>query len=83
MAVDKYSTDWHLTPNGWIEGEYRYFNTVREVIPPPPDRVLTMREEVTESFALAGESKESYEVWRAKHITDAELAELQKKHGYR
>jgi hypothetical protein len=43
MSASHEWTDWHLTPNGWIEGSYQVdFAGVTER-PIPPDRVMTVR----------------------------------------
>lgn len=51
MAADRERYDMHLTPRGWVPGTTRIGFGAEDVIPPPADRVLTIRfDEVTTSI---------------------------------
>jgi hypothetical protein len=80
MAEDRTSTEYHLTPHGWVTGTYRYFDAVQgEEIQPPPDRVETI--EVTSEQASGWSKTCSYStsIWKSSHISETELDALYKK----
>ena len=77
---DKTSTDYHLTPGGWIAGTERYFDTVQKEIPPPLDCVETRR--ITCEQA-SGWSAKTYRywtpIWKSPSIGKADLEALYQK----
>jgi hypothetical protein len=41
MSADSYTTEYHLTPRGWIKGSTWYYQAPVEEIAPPLDRIET------------------------------------------
>lgn len=75
MAVDDFKTEYHLTPNGWIEGTTRFFSHVQKHVDAPTDRLLTVEERVYQSSGYSPEEISSEEIWR-RPGSDKEIAEL-------
>jgi hypothetical protein len=69
---------WHLTPRGWIAGNYQEPDGSEVDIPAPADRVGTSRYSEVGSPML-GCKNEVTQVWLCKD--KAKVAELVKKHG--
>jgi hypothetical protein len=81
MSVDRYDREYHLTPVGWQVGTFYYYGKAKTVVPPPPDRVLTMVKEVEQSSGWSPEEISWREDWRS---TDAKIVgALLKKFGER
>ena len=77
MAYDDLTTEWHLTPNGWIKGTSRFFGEVQgEKLEPPPDRVASYRLRVYRQSRRSGEDLSWARIWGASDPDDAGLAEL-------
>lgn len=79
MAVDDLEHEYHLTPNGWVNGTTYFFGNTDKELPPPPDRVLTMVEKTYQSSRWSKEEISSRETWRAADVSAEQIAELMKK----
>lgn len=78
MAASREWTEWHLTPQGWVEGSQKTDFGSTPSCPIPENRVLTCRYEVTHS----GYGKPSHMVrkmWRAEN--ELETQALLEKYG--
>lgn len=72
------STDWHLTPRGWEKGtEIIPEQEVKEV-PPPKDRVLTMRVS-PRPVGVTFRAPRTQEIYRSKN--DELVASLLRSYG--
>ena len=82
MAYDRTSTEYHLTPQGWISGTDRFFGAVQgQEIEPPVDRVETRLVTVTQpSGWSAKEYVQTEIIWSSPNVSDADLAALYKKY---
>ena len=59
MSVDRTTDEWHLTSNGWVQGNYYVYHKLqREEKTPPEHRVETWNRETSQSHSNALE-----EVW--------------------
>lgn len=56
MSLDHLETEYHLTPNGWIQGTSLFYGK-GETVPPPPDRVLTLVELIEQASGWSREEK--------------------------
>jgi hypothetical protein len=79
MAVDNLETEYHLTPSGWVEGTERFFGDVTKRVDPPASRVLTIVGKIYQSSGYSPEERSRREEWRLPSISDAELADLERK----
>jgi len=79
MAVDDLKTEYHLTKRGWTPGTSYSFGKAKEEIAPPPDRVLTMVEQIYQSSRFSREETSWAETWRSPEVSDEELETLRKK----
>jgi hypothetical protein len=74
MAYDDYSTEWHLTESGWVEGAKDFESDPLRL--PPSDRLLTFTRSVTQSSPYSGEDVSWTETWRAPELTDQRRTQL-------
>lgn len=81
MAYDSYSTEWHLTENGWVQGASDFESDSQRTT--PTDRLLTFTRFLTQSSAYSGEDVSWQETWRASDLTDQRRSELIAIHGDR
>jgi len=80
MAADDCSTEYHLTPKGWVIGTSYFFSNVNgKEIAPPIDRVLTLVGRTFQRSAWSPDERSLSEQWRSPIASDIELAELQRK----
>jgi hypothetical protein len=78
MSASHEWTELHLTPRGWEPGsEKEDFQPVREV-PPPEDRVLTIKKGEHMSSGASPLTRYSKEIWRSsdKKLVDELLAKF-------
>lgn len=79
MAYDSYSTDWHLTEEGWIQGVPSYESG--PPLAPPNGRLLTVTRQVYQGSGWSAEDVTWSEVWRSDRITNGELEKLLEGYG--
>lgn len=73
MVVDRYTTEWHLTPAGWVHGTYRFFDAVQgQEVSPPTDRVETWVCEGFQQSAWSAEETRFYRVWFDPKVAQAD-----------
>lgn len=65
MAASREWWQWHLTPEGWVQGSERLDFGEPKIVPPPDDRVLTVeyREEMSSVYSKMEQSIR--ELWRS------------------
>jgi hypothetical protein len=64
MSMSYETTEWHLTPRGWVRGTQRLdFGSPNRVVP-PKDRVLSVRWIEEQTHPSAKSHKRSEEIWR-------------------
>ena len=79
MSADKFETEYHLTPNGWVSGTAYFYGKAEKKIAPPADRVLTVIELLEQSSRFSPTEQSTSEKWRSPDVSDAELVDLQKR----
>jgi hypothetical protein len=82
MAYDDSETEYHLTPEGWIEGSFRSFAgewTKKEEA--PANRILTVIRSVRQSSPYAEEDVSFIEIWKSDYVRAEELSGLWKRFG--
>jgi hypothetical protein len=65
MSMSYETTEWHLTPRGWVRGTQRLDFGSPKHVAPPKDRALTVRWIEEQTHPSAKSHKRSEEVWRA------------------
>ncbi len=83
MSASNEWWDFHLTPQGWVDGSYKEdFGGTKEV-DPPPDRVLTMRYKEYQSSPFSRCTTSWEERWRSadEPTVQSLLAQYGKKGG--
>ena len=79
MSLSNEWTEWHLTPDGWVEGSTRVDFGRTATVPKPGNSVLTIRWREYQSCSFAKMECYHQEVWQS---DDEELvAQLLAKHG--
>lgn len=64
MAADDLENDYHLTPNGWVPGDSRFFGKTTNSKPVPADRVLTLTKRIYQRSPYSPEETSVSETWR-------------------
>jgi hypothetical protein len=70
MGTETFYTTWHLTPNGWIP---------EQSTSPPPDRVETWQEKVTEHDVYGNPCREWKLLWASTNHSDEHRKQLRAK----
>lgn len=81
MALSNEYMEWHLTPDGWVEGTNKHDFASKEV-KPPANRLLTVISGDKMSSSFSPIEKYKREIWRAEG-QDQMIADLLKKYGNR
>jgi hypothetical protein len=76
MAYDRYSIEWHLTPNGWVKGTETYFGKAEREVLPPSVRVETWLIEVEQSSGYSPEDVDWKPIWTSADSTPEEISTL-------
>lgn len=74
-------TDWHLTPEGWVKGDYKTdFNREVVKVKPPANRVLTRRyiESISTVYAPLKITRKN--IWSIRNVS--EIKRLFRKYQY-
>lgn len=79
MAWYDLRQEYHLTPNGWVEGTVALLGNQPEERTPPPDRILTFVKLVSQSSPYARTHTMCYEVWRSHHVSEEQLNDLKER----
>ncbi len=80
MATDEHQIERHLTPNGWITGSEWLNGTQTRKIEPPPERIETWVEEISDSSeGWAPPTAFSKIVWEASNVPAQVRAELRER----
>jgi len=81
MSADRYERAYHLTPSGWVIGDFAHYGTVNAETLAPPDRVFTSIEEAEQSCGFSPTEFSWREGWRSADVTPRRIALLRKKFG--
>jgi hypothetical protein len=83
MAHDEWEHEYHLTPLGWLEGNFYFQGTLEREIPIPRNRVITIVEENT-SQSFYAELKTSWRHgWKSSEHTPEQIDGLLAEFGHR
>ena len=74
MAYDKFSTEWHLTNDGWQRGSNSYDSDHPQ--PAPANRLLTLTRHLEQSSPYSIEHVSWCETWRSSALTGIERKDL-------
>jgi hypothetical protein len=80
MSVDNAERDYHLTPAGWMAGDFRLWgknHNNEPDAPIPSDRVLTLTHRTYQRDRFSQEERSVIVRWRGE-ISDEDLFELRK-----
>jgi hypothetical protein len=77
---DKTSTEYHLTPDGWITGTGRYFDKIEgKEVQRPLNSVETIKVTTEQASMWSKQYSYSESIWRSPDIGDADLEALYQK----
>ena len=80
MSCDRTTSEYHLTPNGWIEGTDKVYDHIQKKVEPPIDRVETWERRMIQSYSFSPEQVTWHCIWKSPDYTDKERAELTTKY---
>ena len=65
MSFDDRTMEYHLTPNGWVTGTYKYYGNVQgEAVPRPSEAIETWEERCIQKSGWSPEEDcKSREIW--------------------
>ena len=77
MGTDTTYVEWHLTPRGWVHGDWSANSPLQSITPPPNDRVETwiVKEESHDVYS-SRPHKEWSLVWSSPEYTEADRRKL-------
>src|SRR5665213_2960920 len=83
MTRNEWEREYHLTPLGWVEGNFYFHGTLAREVPVPCNRVMTLvQENTTES--LYTDLKTSWRHgWKSSDYTHEQIGGLLAEFGYR
>ena len=82
MASDNLRTEYHLTPDGWVEGTERYFNSVRDKeVARPDNAVETWECQIYQQSDWSPEDHRVRRVWHDPSKSTEELKTLREQFG--
>ena len=77
MAVDDLTTEYHLTPDGWVTGTERFFrDVVGEEIERPCSAVETWEYRIYQRSQWSGEERSCRMIWHDAAVPQTEREEL-------
>ena len=77
MSKDIVHFEWHLTPRGWVRGDWSANEPLHSNINPPADRVETwVTTETTYDMQFANAQREWSLLWASLQHSDAERAAM-------
>jgi hypothetical protein len=79
MSQDRTEREYHLTPIGWMAGNFWVYGTLTEEKSAPSDRVETWIEEIDDPSGWASEIVTWKPVWVSPDVTNETRADLNQK----
>jgi hypothetical protein len=79
MSQDHTTTEYHLTPNGWIKGSFFVYGEKTEDVSPPANRVETCIEEVEDISGWAPPIVSWKTIWESEEVSPEARNELKQK----
>lgn len=79
MSYDKTTQEYHLTPDGWVDGTFSVYGVPDKVLKPPVNRVETWECNMEQSYPTAREIYEWERTWVSPNVTEKKLSELHRK----
>jgi len=79
MSCDNTNDEYHLTPNGWVEGTHYYDGIPDEIVACPKDAIETWVRKMTQSISFAPERIKWELTWTSPVYSDSEKAEIKKR----
>lgn len=76
MAFDRWTVEYHLTPNGWVKGTKTYFDTTDGEIPRPADAIETWKQEGYQRSGWGAEEITHRCIWHAPSMSEDERKRL-------
>ena len=77
MSKDIVHVEWHLTPRGWVRGDWSANEPLQSDVPPPADRVETwVTTETTYDMQFAKAQREWSLAWASPQHSDTERGAL-------
>jgi hypothetical protein len=77
MSKDIVHFEWHLTPRGWVRGDWSANEFLESNVPPPADRVETrMTTETTYDVQFAKAQREWTRTWASSQHSEHERTAL-------
>ena len=77
---DDYSTEYHLTPSGWVAGTRRYFGRVQgKEVKRPQNAVETWEHQITQASMYSKEVQHRRRLWYDESIPESERKALHAK----
>jgi len=81
MSIDSTSTEYHLTPNGWITGTFSFYgNPQGKIIDRPHDTVETWIEHEKQMHINSAVTKTFKRIWKNSDILETEILKLHDKY---
>ena len=83
MTRDEWEHEYHLTPLGWVEGNFYVRGSLTREIPIPHNRIMTIVQE-NASESLYAELQTSWRHgWKSSEHTREQISDLLKEFGHR
>jgi hypothetical protein len=79
VSQDHTTTEYDLTPNGWIKGSFFVYGKKTENVPPPTNRVETWSEEVEDTSGWAPPIISWKPIWESEEVSPEVRNELKQK----
>lgn len=77
VRTEQVLVEWHLTPRGWVRGNWSTNKPLEMKVPPPPDRIETwVRIEIAHEFRYAPTQKGWSLTWFSPEHSEAERRRL-------
>ena len=80
MSCDSTDDEYHLTPNGWVDGTHYYYGKATKPIDPPKDRVETWVRQMRQSYSYAAEHITWKHIWTSPDYSESEMRALKEKY---
>ena len=72
MAADDYSTEYHLTPDGWVKGSERFFSRPHKEVERPQNAVETWEDHATQSSIYSDDYHHVKMLWHDESVPKSE-----------
>jgi hypothetical protein len=83
MTRNEWEHEYHLTPIGWVEGNFYIRGTLAREAPAPHNRVMTLVQENTSESLYAGLKTSWRHGWKSSDYTPEQIGGLLAEFGYR